>query len=186
MLASGAIIFTMGTLFRSDIITIISNESIYLAWDLVYNSADALFIVLAVILFYFISLIYIYIFIASKNQGQLLKINIFITLFNIIWNIILIPKYSFMWAGITTLASQILLVWLGYYYSRHIISFKFPVFFAIKIALLNGVLYMLWALALQYFPLSALWNILIYSGTLFISYLWIIYLLLIHSRDWSR
>ncbi len=186
MLSAWAVIFTLGTLFRSDIISIISDESIYLASNLIYNSADALFIVLAVILFYFISLIYIYIFIASKNQWKLLKINIFITLFNILWNIILIPKYSFIWAGVTTLLSQVLLVWLWYYYSRHIIAFKFPIIFTIKIILSNIVLFIIWSLLLNHIALWSLLNIVVYGGGLFWIYLWFIYLLLGHSHYWSQ
>jgi O-antigen/teichoic acid export membrane protein len=180
MLATWAVIFTLGTLFRYNIISIISDESVYLSSTLIYNSADALFVVLAVVLFYFISLIYIYIFIASKNQWQLLKINIAITLFNIIGNIILIPKYSFMWAGITTLISQILLVSLWYYYSRNIISFRFPILFAIKIALLNVILFTIWSIVLQNISLWPLLNILVYGGWLFSVYTITVYLILNH------
>ena len=91
-----------------------------------YTSSDAFIIVLFMIVFYFMFLIFQYIFIASENQWKLLKINIYITLFNIIGNIIMIPKYSFVWAWIVTVISQFLLMWLWYYYSRDIIRFSIP------------------------------------------------------------
>ncbi|MDP2395839.1 MAG: hypothetical protein Q8S84_02365 [bacterium] len=41
-------------------------------------------IVFAVIVFNFLSLVFIYSLVASENQSKLLKINIIVTLFNII------------------------------------------------------------------------------------------------------
>jgi len=76
--------------------------------------------------FYFMFLLFQYIFIAAEKQSDLLKINIAITLFNIIWNIILIPKYSFLWAWIVTVLSQFLLMILAYFYSRKITQFQIP------------------------------------------------------------
>ncbi len=175
MLAAATIIFTLWVVLRNQIISIISDESIYLAPDLLYNSADALLIVLAVVVFYFISLIYIYIFIASKNQWQLLKINIYITLFNIIWNIILIPYYSFIGAAIITLVSQIILVWLWYYYSSKIISFKIPLWYICSIFIINIILYSLWNYFINSYSLWNIWDVLIYWWILFSIYGGIVY-----------
>jgi hypothetical protein len=49
-----------------------------------YTSSDAFLIVLWVLLFFYISLIFNYIFIASKHEKKLVYINLFITIFNIV------------------------------------------------------------------------------------------------------
>jgi O-antigen/teichoic acid export membrane protein len=56
----------------------------YLVTTHMFNSSDAFLIVFAVVVFYFISLVFIYSLIASDNQNKLLKINIVITIFNIV------------------------------------------------------------------------------------------------------
>ena len=119
------IIFVLWIIFRENIIRIIANEN-YILTEHLFSSADAFLVVLWVIIFYFLSLLFIYIFIASKKEKIILKINIFITILNILWNIVLIPKYSFIWAWITTLISQIILFILCFYYSREVIKFKIP------------------------------------------------------------
>jgi O-antigen/teichoic acid export membrane protein len=106
----GLLIFTMWNIFSTDIISIIATEQyINPVWH-IYNSVQALNISLWVLLFHFISLAFIYILIASEKQGILLWVNLFVTCINIVWNIILIPHYSFIWAAIITLISQIVLM----------------------------------------------------------------------------
>ena len=125
-------IFILGVLFKNHIIEIISNKSYLFPPNHDYSSADVFVIVLGVIIVYFLSLLFIYIFIAAKKQSTLLKINIFVTLLNIIWNIILIPKYSFVWAWIITLISQIVLMIICYFWSKKILSFSIPWIYIIK------------------------------------------------------
>jgi hypothetical protein len=69
-------------LFRNNVIEIIGNSSYITPVNHIFSSSDAFLIVLAVLLFNAISLLFIYIFIATKKQSILLKINIFITIFN--------------------------------------------------------------------------------------------------------
>ena len=61
-----SIVFVLWTLFRENIIEIIANKN-YLFPDHIYSSSDWFLVVLAVIIFNFISLLFIYIFIALKN-----------------------------------------------------------------------------------------------------------------------
>lgn len=144
-------IIVAGFIFWEHILTVISTPD-YLNHNLYqYTSLDVLFVVLLVLGFYFISSLFNYIFIASKNESILLKINIFITIFNIIWNIIFIPKYSFMWAAYVTLTSQILLFILGWCFSRNISNFRFDM----KYIFLNIIawifIFFLWSWAISYF-----------------------------------
>lgn len=120
----GLIIFTLGVFFRKTIILLVANEK-YLDPSLVYNASDAFFIVLTSVVFYSISSLFSYIFIASGNQARLLKINAWITLFNIVWNIIFIPKFSFIGAWIVTVFSQILLLLFSFFFFRDILRFSF-------------------------------------------------------------
>lgn len=142
------LIFTMWVLFKDYVIKIIAHEK-YLSPLLEYNSSDVFNIVLLVLVFHFISLVFIYSLITIKKQSLLLKINVFIALFNVVWNIIMIPKYSFYWAGIVTVISQILLMVLWYIYVRKYINIRLPFVFLFKIILLWGFVYSLWRFLLD-------------------------------------
>ena len=156
------IVFTLWTIFREHVIQIIGNSDYLNPVNHIYNSSDAFLIVLWVLLFNAISLLFIYIFIWAKKQWILLKINIFITIFNIIWNLILIPKYSFIWAWIITLISQILLFLITFYYSRKIIKFSFPKIFILKILILSIIIYFIINYFLQNYSINLYLDILIY------------------------
>jgi O-antigen/teichoic acid export membrane protein len=143
-------VFSLGILFRDYIIKIIANDD-YIFTDTLYNSSDAFLIVFWVILFYFVSLVFIYTLVAAEKQSKLLRINIVITIFNIVGNIILIPKYSFIWAGITTILSQILLCILGYYYTNKLVPIKLPIFFILKVIFFWSLVYLLWYYLLHNF-----------------------------------
>jgi O-antigen/teichoic acid export membrane protein len=157
------IVLTLWSLFRNNLIQIIGNSDYIYPTNHIFSSNDAFLIVLAVLLFNAISLLFIYIFIWAKKQWILLKINIFITIFNIIWNLILIPKYSFIWAWIVTLASQMLLFLMTYYYSRKIIKFNFPKLFIFKIVLLSAIIYFILNFLLQNYSINLYLDILIYG-----------------------
>lgn len=158
----GLLIFTMWNLFSTDIISIIATQQyINPVWH-IYNSVQALNISLGVLLFHFISLTFIYILIASEKQGILLWVNLFVTCVNIIWNVLLIPHYSFIWAAIITLISQIVLMCIcGVIVLKTI---KIPPIY--KKNLVLTIIFMLWLAYVFYIlknilDLSSLWNILI-------------------------
>ncbi len=110
LLSFALLIFALGNLFWTEVISIIATpEYLHPIWSL-YSSLDAFRIVLWVLVFYFLSLSFIYMLIASERQWILLWVNIIVTAINIIWNIILIPYFSFYGAAMVTLWSQILLM----------------------------------------------------------------------------
>lgn len=90
-----------------------------------YNSLDAYRITVFIFLFYFISSIFTYLLIAWNEQGRLLKINLTITILNIVLNFALIPYFSFVWSAFSTLISQIILLFFTYKISTHIYKFNF-------------------------------------------------------------
>jgi len=169
------IVFTLWSLFRNNVIEIIWKSSYLHPTNSIYSSSDAFLIVLWVLVFNALSMLFIYIFIASKKQSILLKINIFITLFNIIWNIILIPKYSFVWAGITTLLSQILLFLISYFYSRKIIKFSFPKIFIIKIIFISVIIFFIVNFLLKNYSLWLYLDILFYGFSSIFIYSYLVF-----------
>ncbi len=164
-------IIIAGFIFWEHILTVISTPD-YMNHNLYqYTSLDVLLVVLLVLWFYFISSLFNYIFIASKNESILLKINIFITLFNIIWNIIFIPKYSFMWAAYVTLTSQILLFLFGWYFSKNISHFRFDWKYIILNFLIGIFIFLLWNWAIWFFHLWFFMEMFLIWGTLFWIYI---------------
>jgi O-antigen/teichoic acid export membrane protein len=142
LLAWSTSMLVFGLLLKDIMIEIIATSD-YLDRNIYeYTSSDAFIIVLIMIVFYFVFLLFQYIFITAEKQSELLKINIVVTVVNIIGNIILIPKYSFVWAWIASVLSQFLLMVLAYYYSRPILTFQIPK---------KETLLILWSATLIYF-----------------------------------
>ncbi len=168
-------IATFGIVFRENIIQIIANSWYLENTNHIYNSSDALLIVLLILVVYFISLLYIYIFISAKKQSILLKINIAITLFNIVGNIVLIPHFSFMGAAYITLLSQVVLIFLAHHFSKRIINFSIPKIFTLKILLLAWISYATLFWLIQNHSLWIFWDMFVYWTVLAGIYVWITY-----------
>ncbi len=172
LFSSAVMILSLWVLFREKLIEIIANND-YLITNhhLNFNSSDAFLVVFAVIVFNYLSLVFIYTLVASENQSKLLKINIIVTLFNIIWNIILIPKYSFIWAWITTLLSQALLTVMWYFYTRKLIKFHLPFIFIIKNIFIWLVLFSVGNYVLNNYSVWLYFDFLVYWWVLFFTYI---------------
>jgi O-antigen/teichoic acid export membrane protein len=108
--------------------------------------------------------------IATKNQSKLLKINIIVTIVNIIWNVLLIPHYSFIWAWVITLLSQILLMILWYIYTVKIINFIIPWKLIFKNIILWIIMFNIWYYLLNYHSVGIYFDVLVYGTTIFILY----------------
>lgn len=165
------------TLFRNYIIELVANKSYVYSSEHLYSSSDVFFIVLLVVVFYFISNLFIYILISSNNQAKLLKINIIVALFNIIWNIIVIPYFSFMWSAIITVLSQVLLFMLGYIETKKITKFHFPIKFIILNILFSILIFLLWNYFIQNYEISFYLDIIIYGWIIWFLYVWFFYFL---------
>lgn len=121
LLSFGLLLFLLGNIFAKEIIGIIATDEYITPTAHVYNSVQALQVVLWVLLFYFLSLNFIYMLIASQRQALLLWVNIFVTVVNILGNIYIIPIYSFLGSAYITLLSQVVLfVLTGYLVLREI------------------------------------------------------------------
>ncbi len=181
----GLIIFILWILLRDTIILLVANKD-YLSKTLHhYTSSDAFLIVLLVVLFYFVSSVFNYIFIASKHQSRLLKINSIVTIFNIVGNIIMIPRYSFIGSGIVTACSQIILFVLWYFYTRDIIRFKIDYINILKSVILAFLVLVAWYYLRGLAEISLFLDLLVRGAFLFWVYFIGIYFLIYHKKKSS-
>lgn len=127
MFWTGIILVSLWLNFKDNIIKIIANDDyLIVTKNNLYTSSDAFSIVLFMILFFYLWIVFSYLLISMDNQKKLLKISIILTLVNIIWNIILIPYFSFMWAWVVTVITQIIFLFLVYFETNKYIKIKLP------------------------------------------------------------
>lgn len=186
LLFAGIMIAVLWTLFRDYIIEIIATREYIFPTNHMFSSSDIFSIVLFVLLLNFISNIFIYILIGAKKESRLVKINILVTLINIIGNIILIPKYSFMWAGIMTLISQWILIILWYLSTRDILKINFPFCYFFKLLIVSGGIFLFGNFLLSSYSFHLYFDFLVYWAILFIIFCAFFYFEVIrkHDRIW--
>jgi O-antigen/teichoic acid export membrane protein len=91
-----------------------------------YYGADMAFQLLMIsTVFSFLTTLFSFTLIASGHQAKLLKINLYGVLFNIITNLIFIPQYGFVAAGITTILSEVIIITLTYRAAKKQVNFSF-------------------------------------------------------------
>ncbi len=127
MFSMWVIIVSLWLIYKNNIIRIVANENYLEITDLnKYTSSEAFSIILFMILFFYLGIVFSYLLISLDKQKKLLKISIILTIVNIIWNIILIPYFSFVWAAITTVITQIIFLFLVYFKSNKYIKITLP------------------------------------------------------------
>ena len=179
-------VLSLWLLFRDYLIRIIAWDSAskYLSNEINrYTSSDAFVIVLFVLLFYFISLLFTYILISTEKQSKLLKINIIVTVINIVWNLIFIPKYSFIWAWIVTVFSQVLLLFLWYFYTKDLVKINFPIKYIFWILILGFFIFAFWTFLTTKYSIWLYLDVLLYWWALFGIYSFIIFKILTYKKN---
>jgi O-antigen/teichoic acid export membrane protein len=164
-------LLVLWTLFRDNIIEIIANKDYINSPGHIFSSSNVFFIVLLVLVFYFISNLFIYVLISSNNESKLLKINMVVAIFNIIGNIIVIPKFSFMWSWIITVLSQILLLMLWYLETRNITKFNIPIKYILINILFSIFIYILWIKLITWYSISLYFDVIVYWWLLWFIFL---------------
>lgn len=104
--------------FSKDIILLFSTSDFL-------GGAPALVILSFSAIFIYLNVLFGEIMIAKDMRKYLIGVSIFVLLFNIISNIILIPKYSYMAASYTTLISEMILLIFGIWAAHIILPLKF-------------------------------------------------------------
>lgn len=116
-----------GVVLARPIIAFIMNDEFLTGNVAGYFGADLAFQLLLIpTLFAFINTLFSFTLIANGNQSKLLRINLYGVIFNIVTNLIFIPSYGFIAAGITTFLSEILIIFLTYRECQKHIRFSLP------------------------------------------------------------
>ena len=76
------------------------------------------------------------ILIAKDSRKTLIRISIFILLFNFVTNLIIIPRYSFIGAAFTTALSELVLLLINLHYTRKIVPYSIKVIELLKLLLI--------------------------------------------------
>lgn len=175
MWSAWIIIISIGLILKNNIIELIANSNYLEVTDLnKFTSADAFNVIFFMILFFYIWIIFSYLLIATNNQKKLLKISIILTIINIIWNIILIPYYSFIWAWLVTVITQIIFLILVYNQAKKLINFNYPYIFMLYVLILWLVVYFILSFLINNYYFNIYTNI-VYSWILFFVYSFIIF-----------
>lgn len=104
-------------IFAKDIIIFLSNTEFL-------SGSNALVLLAFTLPFIYFDMLLGEILVANDERKLLIKISIFILVFNLLTNLFFIPKYSFMGAALTTLLSEILLMIVNLYYTKKIVNYK--------------------------------------------------------------
>ncbi len=152
-------IVSMGMVFKDSIILLIANESYLLKTDLnQFTSSHAFTIALLISLFFYIWTVFSYVLVACDRQKKLLIISIILTVVNMIGNVILIPKLSFVWSWIATIITQIIFMILRYLYARKVVQIPLPVKFIIINIFTWFLMYFVTKYLVVNFDLWSWWN----------------------------
>jgi len=138
--------------FSKEIIVFLSNSSFI-------GGAPVLIILSIASIFIYLNILFGEIMIAKDMRKYLIWISVIVLSFNIATNIIFIPKYSYLAAASTTLASEVLLLILGYTFVSRELPVRMDFFRAAKL-LSSAFLAIILALLLKaiglYFVISIL------------------------------
>jgi O-antigen/teichoic acid export membrane protein len=106
--------------------------------DFLSGSKALIFLSLTLPLLY-VDVLLAEILIANDERKLLIRIAIFILVFNLITNLIFIPLYSFMGAAFTTLLSEIVLFAIDYHYTQKIVKYKIDWGIILKLVLISAI-----------------------------------------------
>lgn len=118
----------------------------------------------------FLSHLFGYSIIALGRQTKLIWPNLFLVVFNIILNLILIPKISYIGAAIVTVLTEILVVLLYYKVMEKYLPMKIGLGILWKVALSGMIL----ALTLKYLGYLSLWFLVPSGAAVYFVSLWLV------------
>jgi len=172
MLFLGLPISIISFVFSREIIIFLSNESF------ISGSRALVFLAFTLPIIY-IDILLAEILIAADERKLLLRISVFILLFNFVCNLILIPKYSFMGGAYGTFLSQIVLLVIDYHYTKKIIKYRLDYMMILRICLISFLSVVLAIVLKTFLPL----HFLILSFVVISFYLFLAYCFKIITKD---
>lgn len=162
MLIGAVIISLLSISYRNEIILLLSSPEFG-------DSAKVLIFLALSLPIIFINTLLVEIFIANDSRSVFLKISIFIFLFNLILNLLLIPHFSYYGAAIANLCSALVLMLTYTYFANKIIKLRVN-------WLTIGKLLVIVAILVGFIKLLSLWPI--FFGLPFIIVLCLYFVLL--------
>ena len=114
------------------------------------NSITVLQILAPTSFLIFINWIFLVAIIGGDKQNRLILPYLFLAIFNIIINLILIPKYSYIGAAITTVATQILALGIPWVLTKKFFSIKISFRIALKAIISGFVMFFVFYLIQKY------------------------------------
>jgi len=171
-----AIPVVIGIIFiASPIIKIVAGEAFLHAqtippiFGLEATSALALQILIVAVGISFLSHLFGYTVIALGKQTKLIWPNLFLVVFNIGLNLILIPKYSYIGAAAATVLTEILVISLYFQVMRRFLIIKIHLGVLWKVVLSGIIL----GLVLKYLGFLSLWFLIPLGGIVYLASLWL-------------
>ena len=170
LFSSAFALYILTQVFASDIISLLAHSEFLNPELHRFSSLDVFWIVFLILVFHFIALLYSYILIASEKQSILLKVQAWVTLVNIIGNILFIPYFSFYWAAIITLVTQFFLfIVLAIIVGRKYMPNTWLILQLLWSIFLGGLLFLVYSFIVSHFWIWVFWNIFVY-GLIFFSF----------------
>ncbi|MCX6811254.1 MAG: oligosaccharide flippase family protein [Candidatus Berkelbacteria bacterium] len=121
------------------------------------NSIRVLEILAPTAILIFINSIFFIAIVGGDKQNKLIFPFTFLAIFNIVLNLILIPKYSYIGAAIATIATQILALGIPWLLTREFFSTKISFRITLKAMLAGAVMFFVFIL-IQKFNIGINWN----------------------------
>lgn len=110
------------------------------SFEYFYGSDVALQIVLVAIFFVFLNSLFGFCLVAMGKQSKLLKINFYCLIFNVLTNLAVIPYYGFVGAALTTVLSEILILFGTYFYVKKFTGYVQKLGETLKIGLISLIM----------------------------------------------
>ena len=117
MVLMAAPVVVMSIAFNREIIIFLSNGDFL-------DSAKVLVFLALTLPFIYLDVLLVEVFIAADKRSTFLKISLFIFCFNVLLNLLLIPRYSYYGAAFTTLLSEIVLLQIYISFAKKIVPLK--------------------------------------------------------------
>ncbi len=127
--------------FAKEIIIFLSNEE-FIA------GSNALILLSFTLPFIYLDILLGELLVANDERRLLIRIAVFILSFNLILNLILIPRYSFMGAAVVTCLSEAVLFFINLHYTRKIVPYKLDTY-RLAMILIIGLLTLILSLLLK-------------------------------------
>lgn len=133
------------------------------------TSSFALQILIVAVGFAYLSHLFNYMIIALGKQTKMIIPNIIFVVFNVVLNLILIPKISYIGAAIVTVITEVIVVFLYWWLMRRFIDLKIHFKTLLK-AVLSGIIL---GLVLYFLRFLNLWILIPLGIVIYLSFLWL-------------